>query len=119
MCIQSSGAVTRFIAVSTAALAIALTPASAHSDAAPAQGDTSLTLVNIGGATLPLTELEQAFWFCDHAATTRGIEATPAELCSDIYDALKTHKFGGDFDALLEWWRANKPLQHARLTGTE
>jgi hypothetical protein len=28
---------------------------------------------------------------------------------------LKLRKFGGDFEALVEWWRENKVVEHQRL----
>jgi hypothetical protein len=36
-------------------------------------------------------------------------------VCSAATEELKNTKFGGDFMALLDWWRGNKPEQHARL----
>lgn len=69
-------------------------------------------------ATVGETEphhLEAAFWFCDYVASTRGVEATPIALCSAAYDELKTVKFGGDFGALLDWWKENKMVEHGRI----
>ena len=74
-----------------------------------------------GPAALPSAEvqapgdLEQAFWVCDYVATAHGIEATPVALCSEVTARLQEQKFAGDFGQLLEWWRQNKPVQHARL----
>lgn len=59
--------------------------------------------------------LEEAFWRCDYTATTRGIGATPMEICSDVYTALKDSKFSGSFTDLLAWWSSNKEPQHRRL----
>jgi hypothetical protein len=61
-------------------------------------------------------DLEQAFWACDHLATTRGPDATPVDFCAAVYDELKKRKFGGDFTALLGWWKVNKVFEHDRLT---
>jgi hypothetical protein len=63
--------------------------------------------------------LERAFWTCDHIATTRGPDATPVDFCAGVYDELKKRKFGGDFAALLGWWKVNKIIEHDRLTNGE
>jgi len=62
-----------------------------------------------------IAELENGFWVCDYVATTRGIYATPVEMCSTIMDELLTRKFGGDYEGLLGWWRENKIVQHQTL----
>ena len=61
-----------------------------------------------------LADLENAFWICDHAATT-GSAAADIGTCSAVYDALKERKFGGDFAELLRWWQDNKIARHAKL----
>ena len=66
-----------------------------------------------------LAELESAFWACDYVATTRGVDATPVAICTEVYDELKTLKFGGDFGELLAWWKQHKPAEHARLAREE
>jgi hypothetical protein len=38
------------------------------------------------------------------------------DVCSAATEELKSMKFGGDFMALLAWWRGNKPAEHARLS---
>jgi hypothetical protein len=68
---------------------------------------------------LPVADLEQGFWVCDYVATTRGVYATPIELCSTIMEQLQTSKFGGDFEALLGWWRENKPAEHQKLEAAQ
>src|SRR5262245_5631565 len=78
----------------------------------------ALLLRSGGGsaAETPLdADLEHGFWVCDYVATTHGIDATPATLCSTITDELKSRKFGGDFEALVEWWRENKVVEHRKL----
>ena len=62
-----------------------------------------------------VAEVERLFWLCDYVATTRGVDSTPVDVCSAATEELKNAKFGGDFMALLEWWRGNKPEEHARL----
>jgi hypothetical protein len=64
-------------------------------------------------------ELEGAFWICDYAASTRGVTATPVELCGAVYEQLKNTRFGGDFLQLLVWWRENKLLEHQRLAAQD
>ena len=115
MCTKLTGAVTRFIATSAAILAVALAATGARSTAAAAEVEPSQRVLHVAGTMLQLKDVEEAFWMCDHVATTRGVDATPAGFCSEVYDALKTHRFDGDFDELLEWWRLNKPAEHARL----
>lgn len=63
--------------------------------------------------------LEDAFWRCDYVATTRGIHETPAEACGAAYAALRDGKFAGSFDAMLTWWKANKPHEHRRIADSE
>ena len=67
------------------------------------------------GAVLSAAELEEAFWVCDYVATTRGMDATPTELCGLLYVELKETKFGGDFGLLLAWWQQNKAAEHRKL----
>jgi hypothetical protein len=63
----------------------------------------------------PPADLESAFWTCDYVATLRGVEFTPIEQCASAYTRLKDYKFGGDFGAMLDWWRANKVNEHLRI----
>lgn len=64
---------------------------------------------------LAATELERAFWVCDHAATTRGVDGSSAITCGVITEDLKVRKFSGDFNAMLAWWRLNKATEHQAL----
>jgi len=68
-----------------------------------------------GRAFPDLARLERAFWICDHAATTRGVDGDAAQLCVAVTEEFKQARFGGDFERLLEWWRQHKPAEHARL----
>ena len=65
--------------------------------------------------SMPVPVLERAFWLCDHRATTHGVDATPVDACTLVFEALKDNKFGGDFAELLAWWRQNKLVEHTRL----
>ena len=62
-----------------------------------------------------VAQLEKVFWMCDYTATTRGVYATPMEMCSAATDDLKNEKFGGDFLELHKWWQQNKPAEHQKL----
>ena len=55
-----------------------------------------------------LAQVERAFWACDHAASSYGLLGTDVAACNSATEQLKQLKFGGDFDALLAWWRAGK-----------
>ena len=70
-------------------------------------------------AAAQLAEVERLFWVCDYVATTRGVDSAPVDLCSTATEAIKELKFGGDFLALLEWWRGNKPQAHAGFANAE
>jgi hypothetical protein len=59
-----------------------------------------------------LSELEQAFWICDYTVSTRRVDTATAVACVSVTDELKARKFGGDFDALLAWWRLNKHAKY-------
>ena len=59
-----------------------------------------------------LSDLERAFWICDYTATTRRVDMATALACGSINADLKDRKFGGDYDALLAWWRLNKEAMH-------
>jgi hypothetical protein len=63
-----------------------------------------------------LAALEDAFWVCDHAATTYGVldMGTAAACAAATYD-FRLRKFNGDFDAMLSWWQRNKAHQHQLL----
>lgn len=83
----------------------------------------ALALAAAGCATPPaplpagvIAGLEQRFWICDYIGTRRGVLSAPDE-CHGIVTTLKNAKFRGDFEALLAWWRENKPAQFRRLDG--
>lgn len=98
------------VAVRVLVLALA---ASSLFDSAAAQDRVKTAAVRAAAMTLP--GLERAFWWCDHAATTRGVDSEDNVACTAVYDELKQRRFGGDFDQLLAWWRANKPAEHRKL----
>ena len=75
--------------------------------------------VDIEVGASELADLEKAFWICDYEATTYGVGNVDAEACLVVTEGLKRVKFGGDFEALVDWWRDQKygvydPLERAR-----
>jgi hypothetical protein len=64
---------------------------------------------------IELADLEKAFWICDYEATTYGVGAVDAEACVIVTEGLKREKFGGDFEALADWWRDQKYGVHDAL----
>ena len=104
------------LSASLRALAAALVVSSAALAASPdarAEPPAAAEIADV--RALPVNVLERAFWICDHRATTHGVDATPVEACTAVFDALKEAKFGGDFGELLAWWRQNKLIEHTRL----
>jgi len=67
------------------------------------------------GAERSAEEVERAFWICDYVASTRGMQFVSLDLCEAITDLIKTEKFGGDYDEMVEWWRERKPAEHLKL----
>src|SRR5688572_28583104 len=66
-------------------------------------------------AAAPQDQLEAIFWHCDYVATTKGMDATPVRECAAATRQLRRVKFEGSFNRMLEWWRQNKPAEHARI----
>lgn len=56
---------------------------------------------------LALTEdaLKSFYLQCERGAARRALGADDAALCSVAYERLLRHTFGGDFFALLAWWK--------------
>ena len=83
--------------------------------AGPAQQSMPPVPVTDEAVAIDPARLEHTFWLCDYIATVNGVGAVPVATCSTATETLKDVKFRGDFLELLEWWRANKPAEHARL----
>jgi len=81
----------------------------------PAEAAAALAAIKGHDSAAKTAELEKGFWVCDYLGTTRGTEGPHAVECGANYEELKQAKFGGDFDALVQWWRVNKAAQHAAL----
>jgi len=56
----------------------------------------------------PLGELKARYLACDRAATRTVLDPGTAAACSSAAEALLKRGFGGDFDRLIAWWRAEK-----------
>ena len=80
-----------------------------------AEAAAALAATKAQGSAAKIAELEKGFWVCDYLGTTRGTEGSHGVECGANYEELKQAKFGGDFDALVQWWRVNKAAQHAAL----
>jgi hypothetical protein len=89
--------------------------APAYADSIFEQQQPEAAVLRLGAAPVHLSDLENAFWMCDYVATLRGIEATPAALCSSVYEDLRSVKFAEDYEALLAWWRLRKSDEHRRI----
>ena len=59
--------------------------------------------------------LESLFWQCDYAVTTRPVGLDEGAACAEVTQSLRDGRFGGDFTAMLEWWKANKHAEHTQL----
>jgi hypothetical protein len=69
-----------------------------------------------GVAHPTLAALEDAFWVCDHAATTYGVlDMGTAATCAAATSDFRLRKFNGDFNAMLTWWQRNKVHRHQLL----
>ncbi|WP_420474902.1 hypothetical protein [Noviherbaspirillum sp. ST9] len=64
----------------------------------------------------PGVEMEKAYWDCEYAATHGQISLDVAAGCSEIYERLKKHKFGGEFGPFLAWWRENRLREFSART---
>jgi hypothetical protein len=59
-------------------------------------------------AAVPLAQLKRQYLACDAAASQRLMGSGEAAVCSVVSERLLREGFGGDFDALLSWWREAK-----------
>lgn len=76
--------------------------------------DTSEPVDMTASGAMP-ADLEKAFWLCDYAGTTGGVDSGTGIACSMITEQLKNRNFNGDFEAMVAWWRERKPAEHQRL----
>lgn len=59
---------------------------------------------------LPDPDLERLFLRCSRESSERLMGFGEAAVCSFGFEALKKRKFGGDFNAMLAWWRLHRDL---------
>ena len=62
-----------------------------------------------------LTQLKLQYLACDRAASERFLAGGEAALCSIVSERLLQEGFGGNFAALLSWWREARPAHAARV----
>lgn len=101
-----------------AAMALAIASIAASGNDASAQGCPATSVPTVAQGQ-PTTELEQAYWACDHATTNHAYDRATAMACSVIYEKLKAQKFSGDFCQMLAWWRQHKAAMYQTLDATE
>ena len=63
---------------------------------------------------LPQHCLKAIFHECTSAAGSTLMDFASAAMCSLSYEALLKQGFGGSFQALLAWWRAERVAPSAR-----
>jgi hypothetical protein len=71
--------------------------------------------ISLEGSERSAEAIEAAFWMCDYVATTRGMQFVSLDVCAAITELIKSEKFGGDYDEMVEWWRSRKPEEHLKL----
>jgi hypothetical protein len=57
---------------------------------------------------LPQSCLRELFAACSSAANDALLDFRDAAICSLAYEALLQQGFGGDFQALMAWWRRQR-----------
>jgi hypothetical protein len=62
---------------------------------------------------VPIEELKSVYLSCDRAAISGGLDTAAIMQCAAVYEELKRRAFGGDFDKLLAWWKAQQPARSA------
>ena len=115
---RGSGPATLIIGSLLFAVAVSL-QSPAHSTpldvGTPAEVAAAVAAIKGHSAAERIAELEKGFWICDFLGTKQGVDMQQADTCIANYEELKQAKFGGDFDALVQWWRVNKAAQHKAL----
>jgi hypothetical protein len=74
--------------------------------AAPACPDRDQALARY--QRLSETDLKALYLRCARDSSQRRLPPEEAVQCSIVADVLKARSFGGDFDALLSWWRRHR-----------
>jgi hypothetical protein len=73
-----------------------------------AYGQSSLIVDRTFAHTLTPAQLKRAYLACDQASLTARLSIHDAIQCSIVHEELKQRVFGGDFDQLLTWWKAQR-----------
>lgn len=60
-----------------------------------------ILVVSISSGNSPFLEVEKAYWDCEYAALQGAVDLDKGAACNDIFELLKKHKFGGNFQAFL------------------
>ncbi len=78
-------------------------------------GGLGLSVTGMAAADSPpdMQAVEQRFWDCDRASMQGRLDQGDAQACSLATERLRALRFNGDFEALLQWWRQHKSVQHA------
>ncbi|TFW09748.1 hypothetical protein E4K72_04450 [Oxalobacteraceae bacterium OM1] len=63
---------------------------------------------------MPLAEIETTYWDCEFKAGQALLGSADADSCIAAFEHLKTHKFDGDFQRFLVWWKDNKHQELSR-----
>lgn len=66
---------------------------------------------------VPVDDLKRSYLACHDASTRRVLGMGEVMHCSVVYEALKQRAFGGDFERLLAWARAQPPRTAAARAG--
>jgi len=66
--------------------------------------------------SVSVDELKRVYLACDRVASQQLLDSATAAHCSFAGEALQKRAFGGSFDQLLAWWRAEKDAASAKLS---
>jgi len=70
-------------------------------------------------ASASIEALQRTYLECDRIATRTLLDLASAAHCSMVGEELKHRAFGGDFEQLLAWWRANKQAGAEGVTDSQ
>jgi hypothetical protein len=80
-----------------------------------AQSQSSHLLDKAVAANMKPGQLKQIYLACDLASSRARLQIHEAMNCSVVHEELKQRVFGGDFDQMLAWWKAQR-VEAARRT---
>jgi len=61
---------------------------------------------------VPIDKLKRAYLSCDRAAISGRLDTAGIMYCSIVYEELKRRAFGGDFDHLIAWSKAQSTVRN-------